>query len=106
MNWLNVECPKTKSPFIQDANNSQKKRRLFKEMNSGVRRIMLGGSQNMGTGVNVQQRLIAVHHLDIDYLPANIVQREGRILRQGNKNSEVSIYAYATEGTVDAFMGN
>lgn len=96
--------PTNEIAFIQEATNSNKKKKLFRDMNNGVKRVMIGGSKNMGTGVNVQQRLKALHHLDIDYLPANIVQREGRGIRQGNQNSEVAIRAYVTEGTIDAFM--
>jgi len=101
---VNRGVPKNEIAFIQDATNSNKKKKLFRDMNTGVRRILIGGSKNMGTGVNVQQRLYDLHHLDIDYLPANIVQREGRAIRQGNKNDEVGLYAYATEGTIDSFM--
>lgn len=96
--------PSDQIAFIQDYGTTKKKKKLFREMNTGVKRILLGGSKNLGTGTNVQQRLYDINHLDIDYLPANIVQREGRGIRQGNKNEDVGLRAYATEGTVDAFM--
>lgn len=96
--------PANEIAFIQDYNNSKKKARLFRDFNTGKIRILIGGSQNLGTGTNVQVRGTMLHHLDIDYLPANIIQREGRYIRAGNKNETVSIKAYATAGTVDATM--
>ena len=71
-------------------------------MNSGRVRILLGSTQTMGTGVNAQQRLAALHHLDVPWLPSDIEQREGRIERQGNQHEAIDIYAYATLGSVDA----
>ena len=68
-------------------------------MRAGKVRILFGSTQKMGTGTNVQERLIALHHLDAPWRPADVEQREGRILRQGNKNSEVQIYRYVTEGS-------
>ena len=78
--------------------------RLFADFNAGRVRVLLGGSQTMGTGVNVQHRLKALHHLDVPWLPAEIEQREGRIERQGNAHDEIEIYAYATLGSMDAPM--
>jgi hypothetical protein len=81
-----------------------KKARLFAHVRSGVIRIVEGSTQKMGTGTNVQQRLIALHHVDAPWKPAEVEQREGRILRQGNNNAEVEIYRYVTEGSFDAYM--
>lgn len=67
-------------------------------------RVLLGSTQKMGTGTNVQKRLVALHHLDAPWKPAEVEQRDGRILRQGNENAEVAIYRYVTEGSFDAYM--
>jgi hypothetical protein len=83
---------------------SADKQRLFSEFNTGRVRILIGSSDTMGTGVNVQLRLKALHHLDVPWLPSQIEQREGRIERQGNQNGEIEIYAYATLGSMDATM--
>ncbi len=96
--------PANEVVFIQDYNTTKKKAKLFKDFNAGRIRILLGGSQNLGTGTNVQVRGTALHHLDIDYLPANITQREGRLIRAGNQNDTVALRAYATSGTIDATM--
>ena len=66
--------------------------------------MLIGSTQKMGTGTNVQKRLVALHHLDAPWKPAEVEQREGRILRQGNENEEVAIYRYVTEGTFDSYM--
>ena len=73
-------------------------------MNAGRIRILLGSTEKMGAGTNVQKRLVALHHLDAPWRPRDIEQREGRILRQGNDNPEVQIYRYVTEGSFDAYM--
>jgi hypothetical protein len=83
---------------------SADKQRLFNEFNAGRVRVLIGSSETMGTGVNVQQRLKALHHLDVPWLPSHIEQREGRIERQGNQNDEIELYAYATLGSMDATM--
>ena len=67
-------------------------------------RVLIGSTQKMGTGTNVQRRLVALHHLDAPWKPAEVEQREGRILRQGNENKKVAIYRYVTEGSFDAYM--
>src|SRR5262249_40998502 len=77
---------------------------LFERVRSGQVRVLLGSTQKMGTGTNVQKRLVALHHLDAPWKPAEVEQREGRILRQGNQNAEVAIYRYVTEGSFDAYM--
>jgi SNF2 family DNA or RNA helicase len=67
--------------------------------------VLLGSTQKMGTGTNVQKRLVALHHLDALWKPAEVEQREGRILRQGNENEEAAVYRYVTEGSFDAYVG-
>ena len=71
---------------------------------NGSVRVLIGSTQKMGTGTNVQKRLVALHHLDAPWKPAEVEQRDGRILRQGNENEEVAIYRYVTEGSFDAYM--
>jgi N12 class adenine-specific DNA methylase len=90
--------------FIQDYDSDREKLALFKEVKSGRKRILLGSTQKMGAGTNVQERLIALHHLDAPWRPADVEQREGRILRQGNQNKEIQIFRYVTEGSFDAYM--
>jgi len=90
--------------FMQDYKRSADKQRLFTDFRAGRVRILIGSSDTMGTGVNVQQRLKAMHHLDVPWLPSQIEQREGRIERQGNQHDEIDIYAYATLGSMDATM--
>ena len=90
--------------FMQDYKRSADKQRLFADFRAGRVRILIGSSDTMGTGVNVQQRLKALHHLDVPWLPSQIEQREGRIERQGNQHAEIDIYAYATLGSMDATM--
>ncbi len=89
--------------FIHEGTTEQKRRKLLEDMNSGKIRIMLGSTQKLGTGVNVQRNLLAVHHLDIPWRPSDVVQREGRLIRQGNQNPEVFIYRYITEGSFDSY---
>ncbi|HAU78307.1 MAG TPA: lactate dehydrogenase, partial [Agrobacterium sp.] len=83
---------------------TEAKQRLFGDVRAGRVRFLLGSSETMGTGVNAQLRLKALHHLDVPWLPSQIEQREGRIVRQGNQHDEVDIFAYATEGSLDASM--
>jgi N12 class adenine-specific DNA methylase len=89
---------------IGDADSDAKKQALFDKVRSGAVRVLLGSTSKMGTGTNVQKRLVALHHLDAPWKPAEVEQREGRILRQGNENKEVAIYRYVTEGSFDAYM--
>lgn len=97
--------PLSEVAFMSDYKKSDAKLKLFRDVNAGRVRILVGSSKNMGTGVNAQQRLIALHHLDAPWYPADLEQREGRIIRQGNKNAwnktPVEIYAYAMKGTYD-----
>jgi N12 class adenine-specific DNA methylase/SAM-dependent methyltransferase len=89
---------------IQDATSDAAKHQLFEQVRSGRVAVLLGSTSKMGTGTNVQQRLLALHHLDAPWKPAEIEQREGRIVRQGNRHTEVQIYTYVTEGSFDAYM--
>ena len=95
--------PKEQIAFIHDANTDAKKATLFAKVRAGKVRILMGSTQKMGAGTNVQTKLIALHHLDVPWRPSDIEQREGRILRQGNENPSVQIYRYATEGSFDAY---
>ena len=89
---------------MQDYKKSEAKQRLFSDVRSGKVRVLIGSSDTMGTGVNAQLRLKALHHLDVPWLPSQIEQREGRIVRQGNQHDVVDIFAYATLGSLDATM--
>ena len=96
--------PREQIAAIGDADCDAKKQSLFDRVRNGSVRVLLGSTQKMGTGTNVQRRLVALHHLDAPWKPAEVEQREGRILRQGNENPEVAIYRYVTEGSFDAYM--
>ena len=89
--------------FIHEANTELRKAELFGKVRSGQVRFLLGSTQKMGAGTNVQDRLIALHHLDVSWRPSDIEQQEGRILRQGNLNPKVKIFRYVTEGTFDSY---
>ncbi len=89
---------------IGDAESDAKKQALFEKVRNGSVRVLIGSTQKIGTGTNVQKRLVALHHLDAPWKPAEVEQREGRILRQGNTNEEVAVYRYVTEGSFDAYM--
>jgi N12 class adenine-specific DNA methylase len=90
--------------FMQDCKRATDKQRLFADFRAGRVRVLIGSSETMGTGVNAQQRLKALHHLDVPWLPSQIEQREGRIERQGNQHDEILIHAYATLSSMDATM--
>ncbi len=96
--------PESAIAFIHDADSDLAKMNLFNAVNAGRVRILIGSTEKMGAGMNVQRRLRALHHLDAPWRPRDIEQREGRILRQGNPNAEVEIYRYVTEGSFDAYM--
>ena len=96
--------PEEEIAFIHDATTDAKKLALFERVNRGQVRVLLGSTTKMGTGTNAQQRLIALHHLDAPWRPADIEQRDGRILRQGNLNPAVEIKRYVTEGSFDTYM--
>jgi hypothetical protein len=87
-----------------DADTDAKKQALFEKVRQGTVRVLIGSTAKMGTGTNVQKRLVALHHLDAPWKPAEVEQPEGRILRQGNENPEVGIYRYVTTGSFDSFM--
>src|SRR6266853_2510549 len=96
--------PRQQIAAIGDAESDAKKQALFEKVRQGSVRVLIGSTQKMGTGTNVQKRLVALHHLDAPWKPAEVEQRDGRILRQGNDNAEVAIYRYVTEGSFDAFL--
>ena len=89
--------------YIHDATTERAREKLFESMRQGVIRVLIGSTFKLGLGVNVQTKLIALHHLDVPWRPSDMVQREGRILRQGNDNKKVKIYRYITEGSFDAY---
>ncbi|NRP88500.1 Modification methylase TaqI [Ensifer adhaerens] len=101
---IRLGVPASQIAFIQDYKRAEAKQRLFGDVRAGKIRFLIGSSETMGTGVNAQLRLKALHHLDVPWLPSQIEQREGRIVRQGNQHGEVDIFAYATEGSLDASM--
>ena len=96
--------PEKEIAFIHDANTEAKKTELFGKVKSGQVRFLIGSTAKMGAGTNVQDRLIALHHLDIGWKPSDLEQREGRIIRQGNHNKKVHIIRYVTESTFDSYM--
>lgn len=107
--WIREELirmgiPASEIAFMQDYKKTEAKQRLFSDVRAGKVRFLIGSSETMGTGVNAQLRLKALHHLDVPWLPSQIEQREGRIVRQGNQHDEVDIFAYATQGSLDATM--
>lgn len=107
--WIRDELvrlgvPPAEIAFMQDYKKTEAKQRLFGDVRAGRVRFLIGSSETMGTGVNAQLRLKALHHLDVPWLPSQIEQREGRIVRQGNQHDEVDIFAYATQGSLDASM--
>ena len=96
--------PENEIAYIHDAKTETQKKDLFAKVRAGQVRVLLGSTQRMGAGTNCQQKLVALHHLDCPWRPADLQQREGRIIRQGNENAEVDIYSYVTEGTFDAYL--
>jgi N12 class adenine-specific DNA methylase len=96
--------PREQIAAVGDADSDPKKQALFEKVRQGSVRVLIGSTQKMGTGTNVQKRLVALHHLDAPWKPAEVEQRDGRIMRQGNENEEVAIYRYVTEGSFDAYM--
>ncbi len=95
--------PRNEIAFVHDATSEGARAKLFAAMNAGTVRVVIGSTQKLGVGVNVQERLVALHHLSVPWRPADMVQREGRILRRGNTSPEVFILRYITEGTFDAY---
>ena len=96
--------PESEIEFIHNADTEAKKAALFSKVRSGDVRVLLGSTAKMGAGTNVQQRLVAVHHLDVGWKPSDMTQRNGRIIRQGNQNPEVKVFNYVTEGTFDSYL--
>ncbi|WP_339785852.1 helicase-related protein [Tissierella sp.] len=108
-NYIKEELIKRGMPedevcFIHDANNETQREKIFSDLRYGNKRNILGSTPKMGTGTNIQDRLVALHHLDCPYRPSDIEQREGRIIRQGNMNDEVNIYRYVTKDTFDSYL--
>ena len=96
--------PREQIAFIHEANTETRKKDLFAKVRSGQVRVLMGSTFKMGAGMNVQDRLVALHDLDCPWRPGDLEQRSGRIIRQGNQNKEVHIYRYVTEGTFDAYL--
>ncbi|HHD2995384.1 TPA: helicase-related protein [Streptococcus pyogenes] len=101
---VNMGIPKEEIAFIHEADTDKQKDELFSKVRRGEVRVLLGSTQKMGAGTNVQNKLIALHDLDVPWRPADLEQRAGRIVRQGNENKEVNIYRYVTENTFDAYL--
>ncbi len=100
---IGLGIPEKEIAFIHDAGTDQQKTTLFKKVRKGDVRVLMGSTEKMGAGMNVQDKLIALHHADCPWRPADLEQQEGRIVRQGNQYEEVNIYRYITEGTFDAY---
>lgn len=101
---VDLGIPKDEIAFIHEANTDKQKDELFAKVRKGEIRILMGSTQKMGAGTNVQNKLIAMHDLDVPWRPSDLEQRSGRIVRQGNENKEVHIYRYITENTFDAYL--
>lgn len=101
---INLGIPEDEIKFIHDAKSEKQKDELFSKVRKGKVRILLGSTQKMGAGTNVQKKLIALHDLDVPWRPADLEQRSGRIIRQGNENKEVYIFRYVTENTFDSYL--
>lgn len=101
---MNKGVPEEEIAFIHSANTEAQKKEMFGKVRSGQIRVLIGSTQKMGAGTNVQKKLVALHHLDCPWRPSDLQQREGRIIRQGNENPEVDIYTYVTENTFDSYL--
>lgn len=95
--------PENEIAFIHDANTDKAKQDLFNAINAGTVRVLIGSTEKCGAGTNVQERLVAIHHLDAPYRPRDLIQRDGRGIRQGNRNKIIRIYTYAEERTFDSY---
>lgn len=100
---IRMGIPEREIAFVHDAATDAERRKLFKSVNCADVRVLIGSTSKLGTGVNVQEHLIAIHHLDVPWRPSDMVQREGRLIRQGNRNKKVFRYRYITAGTFDAY---
>lgn len=89
--------------FVHDATSEARRARLFESVNAGEIKVLIGSTFKLGTGVNVQEKLIAIHHLDVPWRPSDMVQRDGRLVRRGNTNEKVYIFRYVTVGSFDAY---
>ena len=101
---LSMGVPKDEIAFIHDANNEKQKDEMFEKVRKGEIRVLLGSTQKCGAGTNIQNKLVALHDLDVPWRPSDLEQRAGRIVRQGNENKEVNIYRYVTENTFDSYL--
>jgi hypothetical protein len=101
---IDAGIPEKEIAFVHDAQTDVQKATLFKAVREGRVRVLLGSTAKMGIGTNVQNLLVALHHLDAPWRPCDVEQREGRILRQGNECEEVEIFRYVTEGSFDSYM--
>lgn len=95
--------PENEICFVHDAKNDKERQDMFQDICSGTKRIIFGSTEKLGTGTNIQTRLVALHEIDVPWKPSEVEQREGRILRQGNMNPKVNIFRYVTKGTFDAY---
>ena len=95
--------PEKEICFVHDAKNDKERQDMFQDVCSGIKRIIFGSTEKLGTGTNIQTRLVALHEIDVPWKPSEVEQREGRILRQGNMNPKVRIFRYVTKGTFDAY---
>ncbi|MFU1883970.1 helicase-related protein, partial [Enterococcus faecium] len=86
------------------AKNDRQREELFEKVRQGEIRILLGSTEKLGTGTNIQDKLLAVHHVDVPWRPSDLTQRDGRIVRQGNENKEVQIYRYVAKNSFDSFL--
>jgi N12 class adenine-specific DNA methylase len=100
---VEMGVPYEKIAYVHDAQSESRREELFEAVRTGQVRVLIGSTFKLGMGVNVQDKLVAIHHLDIPWRPSDMVQREGRILRQGNENKKVYIYRYVTDGSFDAY---
>lgn len=101
---VKLGIPENEICIIHDAKTKKQKENMFSAMRTGEKRVIIGSTSKMGTGTNIQNKLVALHHLDCPWRPADIEQRDGRILRQGNENEEVEIFRYVTKDTFDAYL--
>lgn len=96
--------PEEEICFIHDAKTDEQRDRMFSDVRAGRKRIIIGSTEKLGVGTNIQTRMVAAHHIDCPWKPSDIEQREGRIIRQGNENEKVNIYRYVTKGSFDAYL--
>ena len=96
--------PEEEICFIHDAKTDEQRDRMFSDVRAGRKRIIIGSTEKLGVGTNIQTRMVAAHHIDCPWKPSDIEQREGRMIRQGNENEEVNIYRYVTKGSFDAYL--